>query len=47
MPSMEQRDLRTLLRDRHQWLKMRARLQHTMQSIALNDDLRQGLACGV
>ena len=28
MPSMEQRDLRTLLRDRHQWVKMRARLQH-------------------
>ena len=42
MPSMEQRDLRTLLRDRHQWVKMRARLQHTMQSIALNHGLRQG-----
>jgi hypothetical protein len=32
MPSTEQRDLRTLLRDRHQWVKMRARLQHTLQS---------------
>ena len=42
MPSMEQRDLRTLLRDRHQWVKMRARLQHTLQSIALNHGLRQG-----
>jgi len=42
MPSMEQRDLRTLLRDRHQWVKMRARLQHTMQSMALNHGLRQG-----
>ena len=29
MPSTEQRDLRTLLRDRHQWVKMRSRLQHT------------------
>jgi transposase len=26
----EQRDLRTLLRDRHQWVKMRTRLQHTL-----------------
>jgi len=47
MPSMEQRDLRTLLRDRHQWVKMRARLQHTLPSIALNHGLRQGPACGV
>jgi transposase len=36
MPSREQRDLRTLLRDRHQWVKMRVRLQHTLQAIALN-----------
>src|SRR5262250_3182950 len=42
MPSMEQRDLRTLRRDRHQWVKMRARLQHTMQSIAINHGLRRG-----
>lgn len=42
MPSIEQRDLRTLLRDRHQWVKMRARLQHTLQSIALNHALRKG-----
>ncbi len=42
MRSMEQRDLLTLLRDRHQWVKMRARLQHTMQSMALNHGLRQG-----
>jgi transposase len=44
MPSMEQRDLRTLLRDRHQWVKMRTRLQHTLQAIALNHALRQGHA---
>ena len=42
MPSGEQRDLRTLLRDRDQWVKMRARLQHTLQAIALNHALRQG-----
>ena len=42
MPSTEQRDLRTLLRDRHQWVKMRSRLQHTLQAIALNHALRQG-----
>ncbi len=44
MPSTEQRDLRTLLRDRHQWVKMRSRLQHTLQAIALNHALRQGHA---
>jgi transposase len=42
MPSTEQRDLRTLLRDRHQWVKIRARLQHTLQAIALNHALRRG-----
>lgn len=42
MPSSEQRDLRTLLRDRHQWVKMRTRLQHALQAIALNHALRQG-----
>jgi transposase len=36
MPSIEQRDLRTLLRHRHQWVRMRTRVQHTLQSIALN-----------
>jgi transposase len=44
VPSIEQRDLRTLLRDRHQWVKMRTRLQHTLQAIALNHALRQGHA---
>ena len=42
MPTTEQRDLRSLLRDRHQWVKMRARLQHTLQAIALNHALRKG-----
>jgi hypothetical protein len=36
MPSSEQRDLRTLLRDRHQWVKIRTRVQNTLQAIALN-----------
>jgi transposase len=44
MPSTEQRDLRTLLPDRHQWVKMRTRLRHTLQAIALNHALRQGRA---
>ncbi len=44
MPSIEERDLRTLLRDRHQWVKMRSRLQHTLQAIALNHALRRGHA---
>ena len=34
MPSTAERDLRTLLRDRHQWVRMRTRLQHTLQAIA-------------
>jgi hypothetical protein len=38
----EQRDLRTLLRDRHQWVKMRTRVQNTWQAIALNHVLRRG-----
>ena len=42
MPCIEQRDLRTRLRDRHQWVKMGARLQHRLQSIALNHALRKG-----
>jgi hypothetical protein len=29
MPSSEQRDLRTLLRDRHQWVRMRTRSRVT------------------
>jgi transposase len=42
MPSTELRDLRTLLRHRHQWVRMRSRVQHTLQSIALNQGLRLG-----
>src|ERR1700686_2603802 len=42
MPSGEQRDLRTLLRDRHQWMKIRRRVQNTWQAMALNHALRRG-----
>jgi transposase len=42
MPSSEQRDLRALLRHRHQWVRMRSRVQHTLQSLALAHGLRRG-----
>jgi transposase len=42
MPSSEQRDIRALLRYRHQWVRVRSRLQHALQSIALNHGLRMG-----
>jgi len=42
MPSTEQRDLRTLLRHRHQWVGMKARVQHTLQAMALANGLRRG-----
>lgn len=42
MPSGEQRDLRTLLRHRQQWVRMRSRVQHTLQSLALAHGLRRG-----
>jgi transposase len=42
MPSIEQRDLRTLLRHRHQWVGMRTRVQNTLQGMALSNGLRRG-----
>jgi transposase len=42
MPSSEPRDLRTLLRDRHPWVKIRTRVQNTLQAMALNHALRLG-----
>ena len=41
MPTIAQRDLQTLLRDRHQWVRMRTRVQSTLQAIALNHGLRK------
>jgi transposase len=42
MPSVEQRDIRALLHYRHQWVRIRTRLQNALQSIALNHGLRRG-----
>jgi len=44
MPSREQRDLHALLRHRHQFVRMRTRVQHTLQSLALSHGLRRGHA---
>jgi transposase len=41
-PSAELRDLRVLLRHRHQWARMRTRAQDTLQGIALSHGLRRG-----
>jgi transposase len=41
MPSTEERDLRTLLRDRHPWVRRRTRVQHRLQAIALHHALRR------
>ena len=42
MPSTELRDLRTLLMHRHQWVRMRTRVQNALQAIALSRGLRRG-----
>jgi transposase len=42
MPSTELRDLRALLRHRHQWVRMRTRVQNTLQAIAMSHGLRRG-----
>src|ERR1700736_4435449 len=42
LPSKELQDLRSLLRHRHQWVRMRTRIQNALQSIALAIGLRRG-----
>ena len=42
LPSQELQDLRALLRHRHQWVRMRTRVQNALQSIALANGLRRG-----
>src|ERR1700687_2177899 len=42
LPSKEQQDLRALLRHRHQWVRMRTRIQNALQSIDLANGLRRG-----
>ena len=42
LPSKELRDLRALLWHRHQWVRMRTRVQNALQAIALANGLRRG-----
>ena len=42
MPSSEQRDVRALLLHRHQWVRIRTRVQNALQAIALSHRLRRG-----
>src|SRR2546422_8323823 len=42
MPSTELRDLRALLLHRHQWVRMRTRVQNALQAIALSHGVRRG-----
>ena len=42
LPSKELQDLRALLRHRHQWVRMRTRVQNALQAIALANGLRRG-----
>jgi len=42
MPSSEQRDVRSLILYRHQWVRIRTRVQNALQAIALSHGLRRG-----
>jgi transposase len=42
LPSKELLDLRALLLHRHQWVRMRTRVQNSLQAIALANGLRRG-----
>jgi transposase len=44
MPTTELCDLRALLLHRHQWVRMRTRVQNALQAIALGHGLRRGPA---
>jgi transposase len=44
VPSRELRDLHALLRHRHQWVRMRTRVQNALQAIAVSHGLRRGPA---
>jgi len=44
LPSKELLDLRALLLHRHQWVRMRTRIQNALQAIALANGLRRGLS---
>jgi hypothetical protein len=42
MPSTELRDLRALLLHRHQWVRMRTRVQNALHAIAMAHGVRRG-----
>jgi transposase len=42
MPSIELRDLRALLLHRHQWVRMRTRVQNALHAIAMAHGVRRG-----
>jgi transposase len=42
LPSKELLDLRALLRHRHQWVRIRTRIQNALQAMALANGLRRG-----
>ena len=42
MPSREHRDVRSLILYRHQWVRIRTRVQNALQAIALSHGLRRG-----
>jgi transposase len=42
MPATELRDLRALLLHRHQWVRMRTRVQNALHALALGQGLRRG-----
>src|SRR3989442_14840626 len=42
MPSTELRDLRALLLHRHQWVRMRTRVQNALHAIAMAHGMRRG-----
>src|SRR3989454_1457202 len=44
LPSKELQDLRSLLRHRHQWVRIRTRIQNALQAMALANGLRRGPA---
>ena len=44
LPTKELLDLRALLRHRHQWVRIRTRIQNALQAIALANGLRRGPA---
>jgi len=46
LPTQELLDLRALILHRHQWVRMRTRIQNALQSIALANGLRRGPRLG-